>query len=181
MYFCPILECHADILLAAYAREHEREFIELVTKQSDKDLNRQLRDSHKELEQAKSIIAKLDTIVQRIYEDNLAGNISDERFARMSTTYDAEQKELEQRQIELQEFIDKSNEQTLNVDSFLKVVRKYTNITELTAEIIRSFVERIDVYKPEKVPGTRTKKQTICIHWKFIGAIDIPAEHGKTS
>ena len=157
---------------AAYAREYEHEFIELLTKQSEKDLNRQLRDSHKELEQTKSRIAKLDTIVQRLYEDNLDGKISDERFARMSATYDAEQKELEQRQTELQEFIDKSKEQTLNVDSFLKVVRKYTDITELTAEIIRSFVERIDVYKPEKMPGTRTKKQTICIHWNFIGAVD---------
>lgn len=167
--------------ITAYAREHESEFIELVTKQSEKDLNRQLRDSHKELEQSKSRISKLDTIVQRLYEDNLDGKISDERFARMSATYDAEQKQLEQRQIELQEFIDKSKEQTLNVDSFLKVVRKYTDIKELTAEIIRSFVERIDVYKPEKVPGTRTKKQTICIHWNFIGAVDIPAEHEKTA
>lgn len=46
--------------------------------------------------------------------------------------------------------------------------RRYTDITELTAEIIRSFVERIDVYKPENVPGTKTKKQTICIHWTFM-------------
>lgn len=160
--------------ITAYARKHESEFVALVTKQSEKELSRQLRDSHKELEQAKSRITKLDTIVQRLYEDNLDGKISDERFARMSATYDAEQKELEQRQAELQEFIDKSKEQALNVDSFLKVVRKYTDITELTAEIIRSFVERIDVYKPEKVQGTRTKKQTICIHWNFIGAVDIP-------
>lgn len=160
---------------------NESEFIELVTKQSEKDLNRQLRDSHKELEQAKCRIAKLDTIVQRLYEDNLDGKISGERSARMSATYDTEQKQLVQRQAELQEFIDKSKEQTSNVDSFLKVVRKYTDITELTAEIIRSFVERIDVYKPEKVPGTRTKKQTICIHWNFIGAVDIPAEHEKTT
>ncbi len=99
----------------------------------------------------------------------------------MSATYDAEQKQLEHRQAELQEFIDKSKEQTLNVDSFLKVVQKYTNITELTAEIIRSFVERIDVYNPEKVLGTRTKKQTICIHWNFIGAVDIPSDKEKTA
>ncbi len=97
----------------------------------------------------------------------------------MSATYDVDQKQLVQRQTELQEFIDKSKEQTLNVDSFLKVVRKYTDITEITSEIIRSFVEIIDVYKPEMVPGTRTKKQTICIHWNFIGAVDIPAEHEK--
>ena len=92
---------------------------------------------------------------------------------------DTEQKELEQRQMELQEFIDKSKKHVLNVDSFLKVARKYTNITELTAEIIRSFVERIDVYKPEKILGTRTKKQTICIHWNFVGAVDTPTEHEK--
>lgn len=50
----------------------------------------------------------------------------------------------------ISKFIDKSREQTLNADSFLKVVRKYTDITEHTAKIIGSFVERIDVYKPEK-------------------------------
>ena len=56
------------------------------------------------------------------------------------------------------------------------MVRRYTDITELTAEIIRSFVERIEVKKPEKVPGTRTKKQTLVIWWNFIGAVDIPEE-----
>ena len=65
--------------------------------------------------------------------------------------------------------------------SFFKVVRKYTNIIELTARIIRSFVERIDVCKHEKVPGTRTKKQTTCIHWNFIGVVDIPADKEKTA
>ena len=167
--------------ITAYAREHESEFIELVTKQSEKEINRQLRDSHKELEQVNARISKLDMIVQRLYEDNLDGKISDERFTRMSTTYEAEQNQLFKRQKELQNFIDKSKEQNMNVDSFLTMVHRYTDITELTAEIIRSFVEKIVVYKPEKVPGTRTKKQTICIYWNFIGAVDIPAEHEKTA
>ena len=67
------------------------------------------------------------------------------------------------------------------VDSFLGMVRKYTDVTELTAEIIRSFVERIEVLKPEKVPGTRTKKQTIVIYWNFIGAVEIAVEQEKTA
>lgn len=54
------------------------------------------------------------------------------------------------------------------------MVCKYTDITELTAEIIRSFVEKIEVLKPEKVPGKRTKKQTIVIYWNFIGAVENP-------
>lgn len=56
------------------------------------------------------------------------------------------------------------------------MVFKYTDITELTAETIRSFVEKIEILKPEKAPGTHTKKQTIVICWNFIGAAEIPAE-----
>lgn len=163
--------------ITAYAREQEDKFVELVTKQSKKELNQQLRNSHKEPEQATTIITKLDTIIQILYHDNIDDKISDERFMKMTEPYEADQKELLKRKNELKSFIvDQTKEQSLNVDSFLKVVRKYTDITEITGEIIRSFVERIDVYKPEKMPGTRTKKQTICIHWNFIGAVDIPTE-----
>ena len=163
-------------LITAYAREHEEDFIQLVTRHSEKELTRQLRDSTRELEQAEERIGKLDSIIQRLYEDNVEGKISDERFAKLSASYEAEQNQLESRKAELTEFIDASKEQRLNVDSFLGMVRKYTDITELTAEIIRSFVEKIEVLKPEKVPGTRTKKQTIVIYWNFIGAVEIPVE-----
>ena len=54
-------------------------------------------------------------------------------------------------------------------------------VKELDAEIIRALVERIDVFKPEKVPGTRTKKQTILIHWNFIGAVELPQEQKKSA
>ncbi|MBQ7371074.1 MAG: DUF4368 domain-containing protein, partial [Blautia sp.] len=167
--------------ITAYAREHEDEFVQLVTRQSEKELNRQLRDSNRELSQIDARIQKLDVIMQRLYEDNVDGKISDERFARMSQTYEEEQKQLECRKAELDAFISTAKEQRLNVDSFLNMVRKYTDITELTAEIIRSFVEKIEVMKPEKVPGTRTKKQTIVIHWNFIGAVEIPDTKEKTA
>ncbi|MBR5295645.1 MAG: DUF4368 domain-containing protein [Clostridia bacterium] len=65
--------------------------------------------------------------------------------------------------------------------TYLTQVRKYTEIKELDAEIIRTFVERIDVFKPEKVPGTRTKKQTVLIHWNFIGAVELPQEQEKSA
>lgn len=81
----------------------------------------------------------------------------------MAKTYEDEQRQLESRKVELDAFIATAKEQRLSVDSFLDMVRKYTDITELTAEIIRTFVEKIEVMKPEKVPGTRTKKQTIVI------------------
>lgn len=80
---------------------------------------------------------------------------------------------------ELEAAIAEAREQRLNVDSFLGMVRRYTDITELTAEIILSFVEKIEVKKPEKVPGTRTKKQTLVIWWNFIGVVDIPQQEQK--
>ena len=162
--------------ITAYARAHESEFVELVTKQNEKELSRLMRDSNRELAQAKERIGKLDTIVQRLYEDNVDGKISDERFTRMSATYEAEQKRLEARVYELETAIAEAREQRLNVDSFLGMVRKYTDVTELTAEIIRSFVEKIVVKKPEKIPGTRTKKQTLVIWWNFIGVVDVPKD-----
>ena len=167
--------------ITAYAREHEDNFVQLVTRQREKELNRQLRDSNRELAQAEARIQKLDVIMQRLYEDNVDGKISDERFSRMAKTYEDEQRQLESRKVELDAFIATAKEQRLNVDSFLDMIRKYTDITELTAEIIRSFVEKIEVMKPEKVPGTRTKKQTIVIHWNFIGAVEIPDTKEKTA
>lgn len=92
----------------------------------------------------------------------------------MSASYEAEQKTLDCRVSELRTFIGEAKEQRLNAESFLSMVRKYSEITELTPEIVRAFVEKIEVQQLEKVPGSRTKKQTIVIFWNFIGAINIP-------
>lgn len=110
--------------------------------------------------------------MQRIYEDNIEGKISDERFAKMSASYESEQKQLESRVTELQTTIDQVNEKTDNVESFLKLVRQYTNIPELDAEIIRTFVKRINVYKPEKVDGRIC--QRIQIEYNCIGEFQLP-------
>lgn len=77
--------------ITAYAREHEDDFIRLVTKQSETELNRQLCSSNRELEQADECIGKLDSLIQRLYEDNVEGKISDERFTKLSAFYEAEQ------------------------------------------------------------------------------------------
>ena len=81
----------------------------------------------------------------------------------------------------IDEIISKAKHQRLNIDSFLALVKKYTEVKELDAEIIRTLVERIDVFTPEKIPGTRTKKQTVLIHWNFIGAVNLPQEQEKSA
>jgi hypothetical protein len=158
--------------VTAFAREHEDEFVEMVTKASSKNTEKALRESRKEYEQAKARIAKLDTIVQRLYEDNVEGKISDERFMKMSATYDAEQKELESRVSELEKTIETTKEKSANISHFLKLVKQYTDIRDLDAEIIRTFVERINVYKAEKVNGRR--QQRIQIIFNCSGEINLP-------
>ena len=159
--------------VTAFARNYEQEFVELVTKKTRTELDKSLRDCKRELEQSQARIKKLDEIIQKLYEDNIEGKISDERFAKMSANYEAEQHTLENRVAELQTIMTEEKESALNVDHFLSLVRKYTDIKELTAEIIREFVEKIYVYKAERIDGKRV--QRIKIVWNCIGAFEPPA------
>ena len=167
--------------ITAFAREHEDEFLQMVTQKTKTALDRSLRENKRELEQATQRIRKLDEIIQRLYEDNIEGKISDERFTKMSANYEAEQNTLEQRVAELRASIATEKESALNADHFLSLVRKYTEIPELTAEIIREFVERVYVYKVEKVDGKRV--QRIKIIYNCIGEFTLPyaAQDEKTA
>ena len=158
--------------ITAFARDHEDEFVQMVTDKTRAEVNRSLRDDKRELEQAQVRAGKLDDIIQRLYEDNLDGKISDERFAKMTTSYEDEQKMLESRIRELKATIGTVTENASNVDAFLKLVRRYTDIQELTAEIIREFVEKIYVYKAEHIDGKRV--QRIKIVWNCIGEFTPP-------
>lgn len=158
--------------VTAYARDHEDEFVELVTKKKKAEAERCLRDSRREIEQAKTRIRKLDEIIQHLYEDNLEGKISDDRFVKLTETYETEQKTLSARMIELKDIISSEQTASVNVDWFLSLVRKYTDVQELTAEIIREFVERVYVHKAEYVDGRRV--QRIRIVWNCIGEFNPP-------
>jgi len=163
--------------VSAFAREHEDEFLQLVTAKSKREAEKSLRDSMREFEQAQARISKLDGIIQRLYEDNIEGKVSDERYAKMSATYETEQKQLEIRVAELGAYIRDTKEKSLNADYFLDKIKKYTDIRELDAEIIRELVEKIIVHKVEKVDGHRV--QRITIHYNGIGVIELPMPAGE--
>ena len=165
--------------VTAYAREHEDEFVRLVTQKSKQETERNLRESKKEPEAAKARVTKLDGIIQRFYEDNIEGKVSDERFVKLTATYEAEQRQLEYRIAELQSFMANTKNESLGVDTFLSMVRRYTDIKELDAEIIRVFVEKILVYKAEKVDGYRV--QRIKIIYNGIGEIPTTPINEKTA
>lgn len=164
--------------VTAFARDHEDEFVQMVTKKTRIDLDRSMRDAKRELEQSQARISKLDDIIQRLYEDNIEGKISDERFAKMTANYEAEQHTLESRVAELKSAMTEEKESALGVDHFLGLVRKYTDIQELTAEILREFVEKVYVYKAERIEGRRV--QRIKIVYNCIGEFDSPVSTSTT-
>lgn len=158
--------------LSAFVREHEEAFVSMLMNQSKTDTERSLRESKREYEQACARISKLDGIIQHLYEDNLEGKISDERFVKMSSTYEAEQNELTARADTLKAYISEVKEKTLNADYFLQKIRRYTDIQSLDAEIIRELVEKIVVHQAEKTENGRV--QRITIYYNGIGPIALP-------
>ena len=165
--------------VTAYARAHETDFLELVTRKSQAELDRNLRDGKREMEQAQQRIRKLDEIIRRLYEDNIEGRISDERFARMSADYEEEQHGLETRVAELKRLLAEEKNNAVNADRFLALVQKYTDVQELSAEIIREFVEKIYVHQPERIDGQRV--QRIRIVWNCIGEFTPPEAYKETA
>lgn len=166
-------------MITSFAKGHEEEFLQMITNNSEKALEKELRQNRKEFEQAQNRMATLDKIIQKLYEDNVMGKISDERFIKMSTTYEEEQLQLKSRVTELKLFLDDAKEKSSNAEHFLSLVKKYTDIKELNAEIIREFVDKILVFKAEKVNGHR--EQRIQIIYNCIGAVELPKAKEKTA
>ena len=105
------------------------------------------------------------------------GKLSAERFAKLSESYESEQAELKQAVEKLLTVLDAAEAQSVNMRSFLKIVKKYTEPTELTPALLREFVEKIVVHAPDKSSGHRM--QRIDVHYNFIGEIDLSPEYSK--
>ena len=121
----------------------------------------------------------MDVIIQRLYEDHVVGKLSEERFVKLSEGYEQEQAELKQSIEDLSAIVHTAQTQTVNVQSFLKIVKKYTQPTELTPALLREFVEKIVVHAPDKSSGHRV--QRIDVHYNFIGEIVFSPEFSKYS
>ncbi len=158
--------------VTAFAREHESEFLDLAKKRSLRETEKLRAENKASLDKAVRRIAEIDGIIQKLYEDNVSGKISDERFAKMTATYEAEQNGLQQTAQRLKEEISVVREEGESVDRFMKLVNKYSDITELNAEIIRTFVEKIIVYEAEKIDGIKT--QRVKIVYNCVGTVSVP-------
>lgn len=161
--------------VVAYAQDDEDEFVKRVMENKLAVQRTEQERSKRKLEKQKRRITELDAIIQRLYEDNVTGKLTDERFTKLSATYEAEQAELKQSIESLSVIVEASEAQAVNIKSFLKIVKKYTEPTELTPQLLHEFVDKIVVHEADKSSGHRV--QRIDVHYNFIGEIDFSPEY----
>ena len=160
--------------LTKYAGLYEDDFLKEVIGHS-----RQAEETERRLKEKalKSLLARddeLDGLFERIYEDNVSGKLSDDRFAKMSRRYEEEQKELSEKIKKLRSEIEKQNSRAASTDMFVSIVRKYTRARKLTPRMLNELVEKIEVYNAERIDGEWV--QRLRIHYNCVGEMNIPNE-----
>ncbi len=162
-----VLESMQRILLNVQAFETE-----FARKQMDcytEDKKKQLAAKRRELSKAKKRIAGIDALIQKIYEDNASGKLSDERYATLSLSYEEEQKTLKAAVPEMQSFLETETDKTESLQRFIQKVKQITELKALTPELIHEFVDKIVVYAPRYLDGKRV--QLLDIYYSGVGIL----------
>ena len=158
--------------LTKFASHYEDDFVKAVMGSSQQSvaLDRKLKEKELTLLQARD--EELDGLFERIYEDNVSGKLSDDRFAKMSRRYEEEQKEVSEKIKTLRSEMDKLSSKAVTADMFISTVRKYTRAKALTPRMLNELIDRIEVHQAEKIDGEWV--QHLTIHYNCVGAIFIP-------
>ncbi len=119
----------------------------------------------------KKRIEEIDNLTIKIYEDNVSGKISDERFTAFSNRYEAEQQELKARIPDLENYLSSETNKSDNLQKFINKVKRITRPEKLTAELVNELIDRIEVHAPRYLDGKRY--QMIDIYYKGVGIINV--------
>ena len=199
-FFCSSYRKNSEVCSAHYIREKVVEQIvlesmqrillnvqvfekEFVRKQMDcytEDKKKQLAAKRRELSKAKKRIAEIDTLIQKIYEDNASGKLSDERYATLSLSYEEEQKTLKAAVPEMQAYLETETDKTESLQRFIQKVKQITELKALTPELIHEFVDKIVVYAPRYLDGKRV--QLLDIYYSSVGILHelTPGGNGRS-
>ncbi len=158
--------------LTGYLKEDEEAFADLLERKTNKDLLRERKATEAALQTATARNAEVSRMYEHIYEDNINGKITDERFMQLSHKYDTEQEELKKQMFDLKERLAELDQMKTAKDNFIRAVRRFMEMQTLTATMLHELIEKIEVHQTEGTGKNRT--QQIVIHYRFVGVIDIP-------
>ena len=145
-------------------------FLKKLEQQSQAQFSKDNKRQRQQLQKEEYRSKEIDSIIQKLYEDNLLGKISDERFVKLSRSYEEEQKQLQTSISDLTEKLAQQQEDSLNISKFMTRILKYTELPELTVEIVNEMIDKIVIHKP-----TGTKRNRIIqidIYYNFIGKLN---------
>ena len=167
-----LIEIISDKLRQTIQEVHfnQEAFLKKLEQQSQAQFNKDNKHQRQQLQKDEHRSKEIDTIIQKLYEDNLLGKISDERFVKLSQSYEEEQKQLQTSISDLTEKLTKQQEDSLNISKFMARISKYTELPELTVEIVNELIDKIVIHKP-----TGTKRNRIIqidIYYNFIGKLN---------
>ena len=152
------------------AREHPEKFAAYIGSKQSAELQREIRRQEKELAAMRKRKAELDAIFKKLYEDSVLGRITTEQFQMLSGSYTEEQNLITVGIPQKENEIQRLRETLSGTDSFLDKAKRYTDITELTPELLRLFIEKIVVHEKE-VKWSKHAPQTVEIHYNGIGYV----------
>ena len=154
-----------------YVGHYEGHFRSIMEARLQAESREVLRSKHNQLDKDEKRIQELDRLFIRLYEDNAAGRISDERFTMMSRTYEDEQQTLKEDADILRQEIEQQEQQSRDLGSFIQKVRKYAELTELTPYAAHELIKAIYVGAPDRSSGKRRQNVHIC--YDLIGFIPL--------
>lgn len=155
-----------------YVSNYESLFVRQVSEKSVADQKKELGRKRRLLEKYIRRYDELDRLFQKIYEDNASGKLPDERYEKLSSSYETEQKDLKVQIVCLKAGLESDEKQIVNAKGFIELVRKYTGITELTPTMLNEFIEKISIGEALKIDGKRIQKVEIC--YNAVGILDVP-------
>lgn len=162
-----VLESMRRILLNVQA--FEKEFARKQMECYSEDKKRELAEKRRELSKAKKRIAEIDGLIQKLYEDNAIGKISDERYATLSMSYEEEQRELKTALPDMETYLETETDKAESLQRFIDKVKRITEIKELTSELVHEFIDKIVVHAPRYLDGKRV--QLIDIYYSGVGIL----------
>ena len=167
-----LIEIISDKLRQTIQEAHfnQEAFLKKLEQQSQAQFSKDSKRQRQQLQKNEYRSKEIDGIIQKLYEDNLLGKISDERFVKLSQSYEEEQKQLQTSISDLTEKLAKQQEDSLNISKFMARISKYTELPKLTVEIVNELIDKIVIQKP-----TGTKRNRIIqidIYYNFIGKLN---------
>lgn len=123
-----------------------------------------------EIDKLKKRNTELDQMYIRLYEDYSSGKLSEKKFTMMSAHYEQEQDANEEKLSELERQHKAKSVAVTNAEQFTESLAQCAGMKKLTATVLNTLIEKIEVHNPVMVNGVREQKLTV--YYKFVGQID---------